>query len=168
MKAISVRQPWAWAIMHAGKRIENRTQAWKYRGPLAITASLAWAREGFLDPVVREALAVQHPGLIDTKHAGAVSVFPRGAVLGVADLVDLHIAADQCCAPWGQHPARLGAVARPTTHLVLQNLLPLSVPVPVRGALGLWNLPAPVLEEVRQQLAAGAGFGGLMSSPGLL
>lgn len=24
MKAISVRQPWAWAICHAGKRVENR------------------------------------------------------------------------------------------------------------------------------------------------
>lgn len=26
MKAISIRQPWAWAILHAGKRVENRTR----------------------------------------------------------------------------------------------------------------------------------------------
>ena len=25
--ALSVRQPWAWAILHAGKRLENRSQA---------------------------------------------------------------------------------------------------------------------------------------------
>ena len=24
MKALSIRQPWAWAILHAGKDIENR------------------------------------------------------------------------------------------------------------------------------------------------
>lgn len=26
MRAITIRQPWAWAIMHAGKRIENRSR----------------------------------------------------------------------------------------------------------------------------------------------
>jgi hypothetical protein len=40
--ALSIRQPWAWAILNAGKRIENRE--WrggcKYRGPVLIHASL--------------------------------------------------------------------------------------------------------------------------------
>lgn len=40
-KALSIRQPWAHAICHLGKRVENR--AWKhppsYRGPLLIHAS---------------------------------------------------------------------------------------------------------------------------------
>ena len=27
-KAISVRQPWAWALIHAGKGYENRSQRW--------------------------------------------------------------------------------------------------------------------------------------------
>ena len=39
--ALSIRQPWAWAICNAGKTIENR--AWrscKYRGPVWIHASL--------------------------------------------------------------------------------------------------------------------------------
>jgi hypothetical protein len=27
MKALSIRQPWAWAVIHAGKDIENRSQA---------------------------------------------------------------------------------------------------------------------------------------------
>lgn len=43
-KALSVRQPWAWAIIHAGKDIENRSwQAVNYglkvRGRIAIHAS---------------------------------------------------------------------------------------------------------------------------------
>ena len=39
MKALSVRQPWAWAIIHAGKDIENRTRITRYRGPVAIHAT---------------------------------------------------------------------------------------------------------------------------------
>lgn len=46
MKAISIRQPWAWAILHAGKRIENRARGdgrmpspCRHRGPLLIHAS---------------------------------------------------------------------------------------------------------------------------------
>lgn len=38
---LSIRQPWAWAILHAGKTIENRE--WprcSYRGPIFIHASL--------------------------------------------------------------------------------------------------------------------------------
>jgi len=38
MKAISIRQPWAWLILHGGKDIENRTWATKYRGPVLIHA----------------------------------------------------------------------------------------------------------------------------------
>lgn len=38
MKALSVKQPWAWAIIHAGKDIEKRTWRTDYRGPLLIHA----------------------------------------------------------------------------------------------------------------------------------
>lgn len=37
-KAISVQQPWAWAIIHGGKDVENRTWKTNYRGPLLIHA----------------------------------------------------------------------------------------------------------------------------------
>ncbi len=41
MKALSFTQPWLWAILHGGKRIENRV-AWKgcsYRGPILLHAA---------------------------------------------------------------------------------------------------------------------------------
>ena len=41
MKALTVRQPWAWAIVHAGKRIENRTRRTNFRGRFYIHAGLA-------------------------------------------------------------------------------------------------------------------------------
>lgn len=37
-RALSVRQPWAWAILHAGKDVENRSWATGYRGELLIHA----------------------------------------------------------------------------------------------------------------------------------
>lgn len=39
MKAVSVRQPWAWAIIHAGKDVENRSRITLHRGPVAIHAT---------------------------------------------------------------------------------------------------------------------------------
>lgn len=37
--ALSVAQPWAWMIMHGGKRVENRVWRTSYAGPLVIHAS---------------------------------------------------------------------------------------------------------------------------------
>lgn len=39
MKALSVRQPWAWLIVNGHKDIENRNWRSDYRGPLLIHAS---------------------------------------------------------------------------------------------------------------------------------
>lgn len=46
MKALAFLQPWAWAVLHAGKRIDNRRRkdgrmpaVCKHRGPLLIHAS---------------------------------------------------------------------------------------------------------------------------------
>jgi len=39
MKVISIRQPWADAIIHGGKDIENRNWATKFRGRILIHAS---------------------------------------------------------------------------------------------------------------------------------
>jgi hypothetical protein len=44
--ALSLRQPWLWAILHAGKRIENRTWATKYRGRIRLHAAKTWDAEG--------------------------------------------------------------------------------------------------------------------------
>jgi hypothetical protein len=49
--ALSVRQPWAWAIIHAGKALENRSvAAVRYmtgRGRIAIHASKGMTREEY-------------------------------------------------------------------------------------------------------------------------
>ena len=40
MKALSIKQPWAWAIAYGHKTIETRTWPTEYRGPLLIVSSL--------------------------------------------------------------------------------------------------------------------------------
>ena len=43
MRILTVRQPWAWAIIHGGKDVENRVRniAGDYHGPIAIHAAKA-------------------------------------------------------------------------------------------------------------------------------
>jgi hypothetical protein len=133
MRAISVRQPWAWQIIHQGKNIENRTRniAGKYRGPVAIHASLKADEEALAR------LPMHAPEWVT-----ASRVFHYGVILGVVDLVDVHPGSEWCeqeCDEWGEYGS---------WHLVLANPRPLLVPLPCRGALGLWTPSADVLERL--------------------
>ena len=47
MKALSIRQPWAWLILHAGKDIENRSWPTNYRGRVLIHASKGMTRSEY-------------------------------------------------------------------------------------------------------------------------
>jgi hypothetical protein len=38
VRMLTVRQPWAWALIHAGKDVENRSRYFSYRGTLLIHA----------------------------------------------------------------------------------------------------------------------------------
>jgi hypothetical protein len=44
MKALSIRQPWAWLILHGGKDVENRNWHTKVRGRVLIHASATMTR----------------------------------------------------------------------------------------------------------------------------
>ena len=49
MKALSIRQPWAAAIVQLGKNIENRTWATRFRGPILIHAAKTISRQDMLE-----------------------------------------------------------------------------------------------------------------------
>ncbi|MEE6273491.1 hypothetical protein V2J56_09045 [Georgenia sp. MJ206] len=146
MRALTVRQPWAWAIIHGGKDVENRSRniAGSYRGPVAIHAGVSTAavEEGMWHPVLR----AEYLRLTD---AGERPDIRYGELIGVADLVDAHHAPAEGC--MGLDPfdrARLCSMwAQPDVwHLVLVNARPLPAPVPYRGRLGLWTLPDGVID----------------------
>lgn len=129
MRAITVKQPWAHAIIHLGKDIENRPSMWRYRGPIAIHAGKADDGDGYWD--VRIPVADRR-GLA------------RGAVIGVADLTGCHPARPGCCdSQWAQDAG---------WHLTLARPRALNTPVPARGMLGPWNLPPDVEASVLAQL----------------
>ena len=49
MKALSIRQPWAWLIAHGHKDIENRVWQTGHRGPLLIHASKGMTQQEYED-----------------------------------------------------------------------------------------------------------------------
>jgi hypothetical protein len=55
MLALSVRQPWAWAIGRGHKRVGNRDWDTRFRGTLAIHASLSVDLDSAERPIVRSA-----------------------------------------------------------------------------------------------------------------
>jgi hypothetical protein len=166
VKALTVKQPWAWAIFN-GKNIENRTQLWSYRGPLAIHAGMRWSERGLYSPLVLDAFGgspLDSRDRFTTLQSDMKRGMCIGAILGTVELVEVHHDAG-CCQPWGEHGEvetarsrtnreRYGTsdtAHRTITHLVLENPRPLAEPIPCKGALGLWAPPADAnaaLEEL--------------------
>lgn len=171
MRILTVRQPWAWAIIHGGKNVENRVRniAGDYRGPVAIHAGLAeFECEGGAYPEVARAIESEIVGYrVDDTYLWEVADdvepedtrFVYGAILGVVDLVDVHRACwDGChadgnvhlpdshrelCSEWAEVK---------THHLVVENPRPLSEPIPFKGALGLRRLDADTIAAIEAQL----------------
>jgi hypothetical protein len=160
MKALTVQQPWAWAIFN-GKNIENRTQLWKYRGPLAIHAGKRWSERGGNDDRVLSAFIADQvrtglePKYADMLRSGLLEEDLGdwyGAILGTVELVDVHPDAG-CCRPWGEsaYVEHGGHERRQIVHLVLENARPLAEPIPCTGALGLWTPPADIIAQLERE-----------------
>jgi hypothetical protein len=164
IRGLTVRQPWAAAIVHLGKSPENRSRnvAGSYRGPVLIQSSapkrddLDYARKAIASPHFdTTVLRARHP-VVPGLPAGASQPFGvplvMGAVIGVAELVDVHRCGisnpGRPCDPW------LGCTpwAEPTGwHLCWRNARPLKTPIPWKGRLGLWRVPPALYEAVRAQ-----------------
>ncbi|GAA4117493.1 hypothetical protein GCM10022215_18230 [Nocardioides fonticola] len=149
MKAITVRQPWAWAIAHGGKTVENRSQAFTYRGTLAIHAGHTSAPAAAFDTVDRIVGPASDPWERDHR---------VGAIVAVTTLVDAHVATAECCPgnPWAERPDQAPEHRRNRlTHLVLTDTYALDDPIPnVGGKLGLWSLtPVVGVDQIDALLA---------------
>ena len=145
MKALSIRQPWAWLIARGFKPIENRTWNTRFRGRLLIHASKAFDKDGY--EWVRDCfpeIALPLP-----------EQFERGGIVGSAELYEVETAS---ASPWffGQFGFRLGK-AEP---------LPF---VPLAGKLGFFEAPHHILPS-RQvaPITAGSPSAGLGGMPGFL
>lgn len=149
VKALTIQQPWSWAIATGTKRVENRTWSTTYRGPLINHAGRTVDTAAFRvrlirDLAHREALAAALPP------TQTVERFHRllsplghmtGVFLSVADLLDVHPDTGSCCDQWAQRSVVIG---KTVYHWVLDEPRPLA-PLPARGHQRLWT---PRLSEI--------------------
>ena len=150
MRALTVRQPWGWAVAQGLKPIENRT--WP---PLegvrefAVHAGLSIDHAGYQFPAMRNVLDLDEP-------YGAVHV--TGAIIGYATILGAHPDGGcrfpgSPCAAWGMpSPRWSGDEGRDIWHWRVHGS-PLAEPVPCRGALGLWTVPPDVERLVAANLS---------------
>jgi hypothetical protein len=125
MKALSIRQPWAWAIICCGKDIENRNWPTRFRGRFLVHASQGMTRDEYED-------------CLDTiHHISRTCPFPAGLTLpafeqlargGIIGSVELINCVDDHLSPWffGKY------------GFVLANPKPLPFR-PLKGKLGFFD-----------------------------
>lgn len=153
MRVLTVQQPWAWAIVEGGKDVENRTQAWGYRGPLAIHAGARRSERGDSSPLIEQ--ATSDASYFDDD---PIRFTAMGTVIGVVDLIDVHHCVhsggriDCCDSPWAEtsYDEHGGYTRRELVHLVLANPRPLPTPIPARGRLGLWTPDPDLLNQLQE------------------
>lgn len=126
MKAISVRQPWAWLLIDAPeqwrKPVENRTWETKYRGWIQIHAA-----KGCTEKEYSEAIA-----FVRSFNPSLAAVIPpleklaKGGIVGTAYLAD--------CVR--RHPSRFFTGP---FGFVLERAEPVPF-IPMRGMLGIFNV----------------------------
>lgn len=141
MKALSIQQPWTWAILTQGKNIENRTWTTNYRGPLVIHAGIKWDVDG---PDIPHALERTKKDL---------EALRTGGIVGIVDLVDCLTPVQAVRDPrtrkneWYAGTRSLDGVCA----WILENprILPF---IPLKGQLGIFYLKADVVEEIEEAL----------------
>ncbi len=136
MQALSVPQPWAWAIARGHKGILNRASNTGYRGPVAIYASFR-----------------ANLGSCDRPMARAAAWDPADPVAAIGGIVAVVSLAGVCAAAASGRPCRCGEWASAGKyHWRLVDPRPLQWPVMALGHPGLWELTPVVAAGVARLL----------------
>lgn len=83
MKALSIKQPWAWLIANGYKDVENRTWNTNYRGEFLIHASGTFDLYGY--ECVRIGIRNQQLDIVDLP---PLYKYQCGGIVGIAAIVD--------------------------------------------------------------------------------
>ena len=127
MKALSVRAPWWWAILH-GKPVENRDWYTSQRGRIYLHASKFWKAEDIEDDwedvlymAGKDKMTLPTPDWVTMKTSG-------GCIVGSVEIVD--------CVR--KHPSKffVGEYG-----FVLRDPVKFMRPIPFKGALGFFDVP---------------------------
>jgi hypothetical protein len=122
LKALSIKQPWAWLILNAGKDIENRSWNTTIRGRILIHAS-----KGMTTVEYNDAAAYAWERGVEIPHQTNVM---RSGIVGSVEIVDCVTSSDS---RWFMGP--YGFVLRNPIILPFQ---------PCKGALKFFNAPSGI------------------------
>lgn len=166
IKALTLTQPWATLVAIGAKKIETRSWATSYRGPLLIHAAAGYGKGGMrahkelcgTEPfrsVLNETLRRWHEGCRDLRDMAERPFMPLGAIVAVCRLV--------ACVPTtavedgffgGPRSIETGVVrlwkltdqerafgdySPGRWAWLLTDIRAMSEPIPCKGALGLWE-----------------------------
>jgi hypothetical protein len=134
MKAITVRQPWAWAIIHAGKDIENRSWKTNLRGRIAIHAGAGMTRAEYEEgckSILRRKPKIKIPAYED---------MVRSAIVGMVEIVD-------CIERSGSTWHTKGSIG-----FVLARPKKLPEPIKCKGALKFWDVPKSIEFRIKKSM----------------
>lgn len=163
MKAISLMQPWASLVAVGAKRIETRDWRTSYSGPLAIAASKGfpgWAKRTCEANIFARVLGwpelvghLTQASLNDS--AARIKSLPLGMILATCTLVECLPMESTGCLPgvfddypelntpeeraFGNFDVIDQDSGRSRWAWILRDVKSLDQPVPVKGALGLWE-----------------------------
>ena len=160
MKALTLRQPWCWIILHLNKRIENRTRnLGAYRGPVLLHSSSQmsssdwWEAYEFVRGRLGTDAALKIPKPTGKMQFGHPDL-PLGVIFACCDVVgDVHprdantlglFYGDAEAANWHEQ-TRDWYMGR---HAYLLDKVEPTPLIACKGALGFWKVPDHVLAQL--------------------
>ncbi len=141
MKALSLLQPWASLVVTGPKTMETRGWSTLHRGLLLIHASQGKAGSIFAsEPPFKKYIA-------NFKH------LPFGAIIGSVYLTDIIRAEklnmhDELINRLTMEEKAFGDYSEGRYAWLLENPVQFKQPIPARGMLNLWDLPAHIEKEI--------------------
>lgn len=173
IKCLTLSQPYATLVAVGSKRIDTRSWATTYRGPLAIHAAKGYGKGGKRGFHVRcqyePFLSALEPHLRIFEHYNCFAA-PLGAIVATCELVDCQMIGvllddTPTYMAYDEWPPVLQAVQEPERSFglyeagryawLLANVKALSEPIPCKGALGLWEPDTLTQMAIkRQEIAA--------------
>lgn len=142
MKTVSVRQPWAWAILRGCMDVLNRTKRPRYRGPIFLHAPpLQFDGCGVDDMLMIE--SERRPGIANDIPLPFFNHLPSGGIIGKVEIIDCVTESDS---PWFAGPF----------GLVLANPVTFPDPIPCTGAFGVYEPPAEAFDALATMERAAA------------
>ena len=97
LKAISIKQPWAWLIVNGYKDLENRTTLKNFRGDVLIHAGKK-EDDHFIENISDELYSILPDAILP---AWAYGELKKGGIVGIATITDSITESDS---PWFSGP----------------------------------------------------------------